>query len=310
MRERPYRKPLFARIAKDFSFYKVAYLMALPVVLYYIIFRYIPMYGAVIAFKDFSPGRGILGSSWVGLRNFVDFFQSVYFTRVVRNTFLINLYGLIFGFPVPIILALLINEIRNSFFKRVVQTVTYMPYFISLVVVAGIIIEFTSQNGLINKIIELFSGRRISIMNFPQYFRPVYIISDIWQGMGFGSIIYLAAIAGIDQELYEAARMDGANRWQQTLTVTLPSMIPTILILLILRIGQMMSLGFEKIILLYNAAIYETADVISSFVYRRGLQEFSYSFSTAVGLFNSVINFTLIVTANWLSRKIKDTNIW
>jgi putative aldouronate transport system permease protein len=234
----------------------------------------------------------------------------VYFIRVVRNTFLINLYGLIFGFPVPIILALLINEIRNNAFKRTVQTVTYMPYFISLVVVAGIIIEFTSQNGLVNDVLNSLIGRRISILNFPQYFRPVYIVSDIWQGMGFSSIIYLAAIAGIDQELYEAAKMDGANRWQQTFTITLPSMIPTIVVLLILRMGQMMSLGFEKIILLYNPAIYETADVISSFVYRRGLLEFSYSFSTAVGLFNSVINFTLIVTANWLSRRIKDTNIW
>lgn len=296
--------------AKDFRRNKYIYMMALPILAYFIIFKYVPMYGAIIAFKDFSPARGILGSDWVGLENFKDFFESVYFFRVVTNTLLINFYGLLFGFPAPIILALLLNEIKSNMFKRTVQTITYMPHFISVIVVAGMIVSFTARDGLVNSIIAWLGYEQISILMKPQLFRSIYISTGIWQELGFGSIIYLAAITGIDQQLYEAAKIDGAGRWKQVFNVTIPGILPTIIILLILRIGNMMNLGFEKIILLYNPTTYETADVISSFVYRRGLLESNFSFSTAVGLFNSLINFTLIIGANWISKKAQETSLW
>lgn len=304
------KKSFAAMLHKDFIQHKYIYLIALPVIVYFFIFKYIPMYGAIIAFKNFSPGKGIIGSEWVGLTNFTNFFSSIYFFRVVRNTLLINLYGLIIGFPAPIILALMINEVINIKFKRVVQTVTYMPYFVSTVVVAGIILDFVSLNGIVNDILVLIGKERTTLMMNSDYFRTIYIFSDIWQGIGFGSIIYLASIAGIDQELYEASKIDGANKFRQVLHITLPGIAPTIVIMLILRIGGMMNLGFEKIILLYNPSIYETADVISSFVYRRGLLEFNFSYSTAVGLFNSVINCILLISANKISRKLQETSLW
>ena len=297
-------------LVRDFTRYKYLYMMAIPVLLYFIIFKYLPMYGVVVAFKNFSPGKGIMGSPWVGLKNIQSFFNSVYAWRVIRNTLMINIYGLIFGFPAPIILALLLNELRNKRFKSVVQTVTYLPYFISLVVVCGIIVQFSSLNGVINDLIEMLGGKRITLLTQPQLFRTIYISTGIWQNLGYNAIIYLAAIAGIDQEQYEAAIIDGAGRWKQTLHVTLPSIAPTIIIMLILRIGSMMSVGFEKIVLLYNASTYETADVISSFVYRRGLQEFKFSFSAAVDLFNSLINFTLVILANRISAKVSETSLW
>ena len=297
-------------LLKDFKKNHLIYLMGLPVLAYYLIFHYGPMYGVIIAFKNFSPGRGILGSSWVGFQWFQDFFNSYYFGRLLRNTLLINILNLIFSFPAPIILALLLNELRSQKFKKTVQTISYMPHFISLVVICGMIHDFTARDGVINDIIAWFGGEPDTMLLRPELFRPIYIISGIWQGIGWGSIIYLAALSGIDPELYQASLIDGANRWDQVWHITLPGIMPTIVILLILRIGSMMSVGHEKIILLYNASTYETADVISSFVYRKGLLEANYSYSAAVGLFNSVINFILIITANWISRNINETSLW
>ncbi|MDD9267150.1 ABC transporter permease [Paenibacillus sp. GCM10023248] len=289
---------------------KLLYVMLVPVLLYYIVFHYAPMYGAVIAFKDFTPRLGIWGSDWVGFEHFREFFTGPYFWRTIKNTVLISFYQLLFGFPAPIILALLLNELKHAMFKRTVQTVTYMPHFISLIVICGILKDFTSSEGVINDIIAFFGGERMTFLLEPGLFRSVYVSSGIWQNIGWGTIIFLAALTGIDQEQYEAAKIDGAGRWKQMTHVTLPGLMPTIVILLILDIGRMMNVGFEKIILLYNPGTFETADVISSYVYRVGLQDFNYSFSSAVGLFNSVINFVLLISSNWISRKFNDTSLW
>nr|WP_248930774.1 ABC transporter permease subunit [Paenibacillus hamazuiensis] len=299
-----------AVLKKDFRKNKFIYLMGLAGIAYYVIFKYVPMYGALIAFKNYIPTKGIMGSPWVGFKHFIDFFNSYYFIRVLRNTLLINLYELLFAFPAPIILALLLNEIRLTFFKRLVQTVTYLPHFVSMVVICGMIVDFSQKAGLLNTIIAWFGGEKENLLLNPDLFRPIFIGSGIWQGVGWGSIIYLAALSSIDPQLYDAATVDGANRWQQMRHVTIPGMMPTIVILLILQIGGMMNVGFEKIILLYNPQTYETADVISSFVYRRGILEANYSFSTAVGLFNSAVNFMLLIVANRLSRKINETSLW
>ncbi|MGG1513954.1 ABC transporter permease subunit [Paenibacillus oryzisoli] len=289
---------------------KYLYLMMVPVILYYIVFHYAPMYGALIAFKDYSPMKGIMGSDWVGLKHFKDFFGSFYFWRILKNTLVISLYSLVFEFPAPIILALLINEVRSKAFKRVAQTITYMPYFISLVVICGIITDFTNADGVINKLMMLFGYDGQAMLQKQELFRPIYILSEIWQRIGWESIIYIAALMGIDQEQYEAAHMDGASRWKQIVNITLPGIMPTITIMLILRMGNLLNVGFEKIILLYNPVTYETADVISSFVYRKGLLEFGWSYSSAVGLFNSVINLILLVTANYISRKVNESSLW
>ncbi|KKO52397.1 ABC transporter permease [Paenibacillus sp. DMB20] len=297
-------------LLKDISKNRLLYVMLIPVLLYFTVFHYFPMYGASIAFKDFTPRLGITGSPWAGLEHFESFFNGIHFWRVVKNTLLISFYELLFGFPAPIILALLLNEVRKTVFKRTVQTITYMPHFISLVVVCGIIKEFTMSDGLINDILAFFGRERASLLLEPEYFRTIFVSSSIWQNIGWGTIIYLAALAGIDQEQYEAAKIDGANRWRQMLSVTLPGIMPTITILFILEIGRLMNVGSEKIILLYNPSTYDTADVISSYVYRVGLQEFNYSFSSAVGLFNSAINFTLVIGSNWLSRRMNKTSLW
>ncbi|MCI9626743.1 MAG: sugar ABC transporter permease [Clostridia bacterium] len=297
-------------LASDMKRNYSLYLLMIPVLLFYFIFMYRPMYGAIIAFKDFNPADGIWNSPNVGLDNFRKFWDSMYRNRIFFNTLKISFSTLIFGFPAPIILALLINELRSKIFTKSVQTITYLPHFISLVVVCGMIKDFTTETGIINDIIKVFGGTPTTMLNNPRYFVPIYVISDIWQGIGWGSIIYLAALSGIDAELYEAARIDGAGRWRQTLSITIPSIIPTIITMLLLRVGQMMNIGYEKIILLYNPLTYETADVISSFVYREGLQNFQYSYSTAVGLLNSVINFILVFGANMMSKKFNDTSLW
>lgn len=297
-------------ILKDIRRNPWVYIMLTPVLLYFTIFHYYPMYGALIAFKDFSPRLGIMGSPWVGWEHFESFFEGIYFWRIIKNTLLISFYELVFGFPAPLILALLLNEVRKTAFKRTVQTFTYMPHFISLVVVCGMIKEFTMSDGIINDLLALLGWERVSLLLESQYFRTIFVSSGIWQNVGWGTIIYLAALAGIDQEQYEAARMDGAGRWKQMLHVTLPGIMPTIIILFILEMGRVMNVGGEKIILLYNPSTYETADVISSYVYRVGLQEFDYSFSSAVGLFNSAINFMLVICSNWLSRKMNNTGLW
>jgi putative aldouronate transport system permease protein len=271
------------------------------------------MYGILIAFKDFSPAAGIWGSDWTsghGFQHFIDFFQSYYFTRILKNTLVVSLTSILFGFPAPVILALLLNEIRNEKFKRVTQTISYMPHFISLVVVCSMIKMFTSDKGFVTYLLSLVGGPEVSLLTKPQYFVPVYVLSGIWQEIGWGAIIYLAALSGIDQDLYEAARIDGAGRWKQTLHVTLPGISGTIIIMLLMRMGNVMNVGFEKIILLYNDGIYETADVISTFVYRKGLLDFQWSYSAAVGIFNSVINFIVVIVFNRISRKFGEVSLW
>lgn len=298
-------------LSKEWSNNKSLILMILPILLFYFIFHYLPMYGAIIAFKDYTPIKGILGSNWVGLANFTDFLSSYYFLRILKNTLLISFLLLIFEFPIPIFLALMINEIRSNRFRRLVQSVSYMPYFISLVVICGIVTDFTGSNGVITHMMSAMAGTPAqSLLQQPDYFRPIYIISEIWQRAGWGSIIYIAALTGIDEAQYEAARIDGAGRLARLWHITLPGIMPTIVIMFVLRLGNVMNVGFEKIILLYNPMTYETADIISSFVYRKGLLEFSWSYSTAVGLFNSVINFALLIFANKFSRKLTNSGLW
>jgi len=297
-------------LRKDFKKHKVLYFLASFGLLYYIVFHYVPMYGVTIAFKDYSPTKGILGSPWVGFEHFSSFFGSFYFWRLLRNTLLINVYELLFAFPAPIILALLLNEVRNTVFKRFVQTITYLPHFVSIVVICGMIVDFSRKAGLFNVVLQWFGLEPQNLLLDASLFRTIFVSSEIWQGVGWGSIIYLAALTSIDPQLYDAATVDGANRWKKMWHVTLPGIMSTIVILLILRIGGMMNVGFEKIILLYNSQTYETADVISSFVYRRGILEASYSYSTAVSLFNSVINFMLLIMANRISRKVNETSLW
>ena len=297
-------------VVKDFSRNKYAYLMVLPVIVFYIVFHYVPMYGATIAFRDFSPARGILGSPWVGFTHFIEFFQGDYFWRLLRNGIMLNVYELIFGFPAPIILALLINELKNKFYKKLTQTVVFMPHFISVVVVAGLIREFTAVDGVANHIVEFFGGERTPMLQRAGLFRSIFVSSLVWQSMGWGSIIYLAALSGIDPQLHEAATIDGCSRLKRIWYINIPGIMPTIIILLILRMGSMVNVGFERILLLYNPITFETADVIASFVFRRGLLEFDWSFSSAVGLFNSAVNFSLLVMANWLSRRVNDTSLW
>jgi len=304
------RETLRSRIHKDWLKNYSLYLLVSPVLIYYIVFHYVPIYGATIAFKDFMPTKGIWGSPWVGFEHFREFFGGYYFWRILKNTLVISLTSLVFGFPAPILLALLINEVKNRLFSRFVQTVTYMPHFISLVVACGLVIDFTRDTGIINTVIAFFGGEKVTMLNNPNYFVPIYVSSEIWQEIGWGSIIYLAAMGSIDPQQYEAATIDGAGRWKQTLHVTIPGIASTIIILLILKIGGILSVGYEKIILLYNPAIYESADVISSYVYRKGLQEFAWSFSSAVGLFNSTINFMLLIGANWISKKINQSGLW
>lgn len=297
-------------IVKDFKRYWMIYTLAVPVLVYFFVFNYIPMGGLVMAFQNYSPRKGILGSTWVGLKNFQDFFSSYYFVRTLRNTFTISVLDLAVTFPSAIILALLLNEVGNKRIKKTVQTISYMPYFISTVVAATLLIDFCKTNGVFNEIIVFFGGERSNLLGNPRLFQPLYVLSNLWQKVGYNSIIYMAALSSVDQSLYEAATVDGAGRWKQTLHVTLPAIAATIMITLILRMGSIMSVGFEKIILLYSPTTYETADIISSFTYRRGLVEADYSFSTAVGLFNSVINTIILLTVNKVSSKTSDTQLF
>jgi putative aldouronate transport system permease protein len=300
----------FQRTWKDIKKNKYLYILFFPVLVYYIIFRYAPMYGIVIAFKDYNIFQGIMESPWAGFRYFRQFFSSIYFWRLLRNTLAINLYDIIFGFPAPIILALLLNEVKNKMFKNVVQTVSYLPHFVSSVVVVSMVVNFLSSTGLINNMLSGLGLARMEFLGQPKYFWGIYTTMNIWKGVGYGSIIYLAALSGIDQELYEAAYVDGAGHLRQMWNITLPGIAPTITIMFLLKIGHMLDVGYESIILMYNSRIYETADVISTYVYRRGLIDADYSFATAVGLFQSVIGLILIILSNKLSRKLSETSLW
>jgi putative aldouronate transport system permease protein len=304
------RGSLKSRIVQDLRRNRYVYAMLAPVIAYYIIFHYAPMYGAIIAFKEFTPAQGILGSPWIGLQNFQDFFSGVFVVRLLRNTLAINVLDVIFGFPAPIILALLLNELTSQRFKRLVQTITYLPHFMSLVVVVGIMIDFLARDGLINNLLGVFGIQSTAYMQNANWYWTLYVGSSIWQSVGWGSIIYLASIASVDPTLYEAAVVDGANRWRQMWHITLPGIMPMVVTLLILRVGMMMSIGYEKTILMYNPSTYDTADVISSYVYRKGVLGADFGFSAAVGLFNSVINFAFLMAANRLSRYSNQTSLW
>lgn len=287
------------------------YLFIAPAFLYFVIFHYGPMYGIQIAFKNFIPTLGITGSPWVGFDHFVRFFDSYYFWDLLWNTLSISLYELAIGFPLPIILALAFNEVRDSFFKRTVQTVTYAPHFISVVVMSGMIITFlTPSTGMIVNIVEGLGFQAPQFLTDPAWFKTVYVLSGVWQGTGWGTIIYLAALSGVDPQLHEAAVVDGASRFKRILHINLPAIVPTITILLILNMGSILGVGFEKILLLQNPLNMESSDVISTFVYRSGLVDAQYSFSTAVGLFNSVVNAILLLTVNQIARRTSENSLW
>ena len=296
--------------AKNWMENKYVYLMLVPVVLYYFLFHYLPMGGAVIAFQEYYPAKGFLGSKWVGLENFRSFVMGHYFWRLIKNTLLINVYQIAFGFPAPIILALLINEMKDGLYKRTLQTVSYMPHFISLVVVCGLLVDFSRTDGLFNDLIILLGGERTSLLARSELFRTIFVSSTVWQSIGWGSIIYLATLSTVDPGLHEAAVIDGANRLQRVVHISFPALVPVIVVQLIMRIGNIMTQGFEKVILLYSPLTYETADVISSFVYRQGLIQMDYSFGSAVGIFNSAINLTILFAVNRLSRKTINESLW
>ncbi|WP_135552767.1 ABC transporter permease [Paenibacillus cymbidii] len=304
-------KTSFGRfLRKDFRRNRMIYAMALPLVAYYAIFHYAPMYGAVIAFKQFNIAKGIWDSPWVGVTHFTAFFDSYYFWRILRNTLLLSVYQLLWGFPAPLVLALLLNEVRRNWYKRLIQTIAYLPHFISVVVVCGLVVDLTSRHGLVTELIVWLGGKRTALLAEPGNFRTIFISSGIWQEIGWGSIIYLAALSGINPELYEAAKVEGAGRFRQMLHITLPGIMPIVVILLILKMGQMMDVSFEKVILLYNPNTYATADVISSFVYRSGLAGGEYSYSSAIGLFQSAINCCLLLAANGFARRVNGNSLW
>jgi len=287
------------------------YLLIAPVIVYVLVFEYYPMYGLQIAFKNFTAANGIWGSPWIGFDHFQRFFNSYYFDRLIRNTLEISLYSLLVGFPAPLLLALMIHEMRRSWFRRTVQTITYAPHFLSTVVVVGIVIMMLStQKGIVNHVIEWAGGKPIGFMTEPSWFKTIYVLSGVWQSAGWGSIIYLAALAGVDPQLHEAAIMDGASRFQRICRINLPAIAPTIIVLLILNAGQIMSIGFEKIYLMQNDLNIESSDVIPTYVYRSGILGAQMSFSVAVGLFNSVINCMLLVIVNYAARKMNETSLW
>jgi putative aldouronate transport system permease protein len=278
--------------------------------LYYIVFHYAPMYGILIAFKNFNILKGIMGSPWVGFTHFQKFIFDSYFWKLVCNTMLISIYGLLWGFPVPIILAILLNEVSHQRFKKFIQNVSYLPHFISTVVVCGMLVNFLATDGLFFQVIKFFGGTPKTYLMFPEYFRTIYVASGIWQSSGWTSIIYLAALSAVDEELYEAAIIDGANRWHRVWFITLPSIAPTISIILIMNLGRLINVGYEKVFLLYNGSTYETADIISTYVYRRGILGNDFSYATAVGLFQSVVSVIMIVSSNKIAKKIGETSLW
>ncbi len=299
-------KTLPGRIGRNWELY----LFVLPLVVYLIVFRYVPMYGVQIAFKDFSVSRGIQGSEWVGLRYLSQFFRSFYFETVIRNTLTLTILSLILGFPLPVLLALALNETAPRL-KKTVQTVTFAPHFISTVVMCGIILIFTSpSSGLINNIIAALGGERVNIMQKTGMFKWVYILSGIWQETGWSSIIYVAALSNVSSEQLEAAWVDGANKLQRVIYINFPVLVPTIITLLILRCGSLLSVGYEKVYLLQNSVNIPESEVISTYVYKSGLESNNYSLSAAVGLFNSVINSSILIAVNWISRKVGENSLW
>lgn len=287
------------------------YAMLLPTIIWMLVFLYKPMYGLQIAFKDYSVFRGVAASPWIGLEHFETLWSNDQFIRAVRNTVYISGLSLLFGFPMPILLALMFNEVLREWFKKTAQTIVYLPHFISSVIIAGIVITgFSPSAGIVNTVLEWFGGESIYFLTRPEWFRPIFVGTTIWQEAGFQSIVYLAAIAGVSPTLYESAVVDGASRWQMMWKITIPSILPTIIIMLIIRIGNMLEVSFEMIILLYQPATYETADVVNTFIYRQGLQGGQYDLAAAAGLFNAVVAFVLVMTANSISKRYSRTSLW
>ncbi len=290
---------------------KALYVFLSVILLYFILFHYLPMFGIVMAFEKYSPVKGVLGSQWIGLENFRLFFSGPYIGRLIRNTILLGLLDLLVNFPAPIIFALLLNEVKNKYFKKTVQTISYMPYFVSTVVAAGLVINFTKAGGVISEGLSFLTGGvSENLLNIPAWFRPIYILMGTWQGLGYGSIIYLAALSNVDQELYDAAKVDGAGHWKQTWHVTLPGIAPIIIMMFIMRMGMVFSVGADKILLLYNASNWDVSDVINTYVYRLGMQDANFGMSTAVGLFNSLIGTVLLLTSNKVLKKLSGTSMF
>ncbi|MFC4139940.1 MULTISPECIES: sugar ABC transporter permease [unclassified Microbacterium] len=300
------RTPWRKAIRRDWQLYALA---ALPV-LFLLIFRYIPMLGNVIAFRRFRPGGSIFGEEWVGLRYVDMFIHDPAFWHVFWNTVILGGLTLIVTFPMPIILALMLNELRKRHFKRIVQSISYLPHFLSVVIIVGMVMQLLSLQGTVNQIITAMGGEAIPFLQRPEWFRTIYVGSEVWQTVGWGTILYLAALTAVDESLYEAARIDGANRWQQTWHVTLPGIRPTMITLLILNIGAFLNVGFEKVLLLYNPLTYETADVISTYLYRVGLISNNLSYAAAIGLFQAIIGLVMVLGANLLSRRMVGTSLW
>ena len=301
---------LWQSIIREFKKHKWLYGMALPGILIVFIFNYVPMYGILIAFKDYKVTEGIMGSPWVGFQYFETFFSNPLAVRTIKNTFLLGLYNLLWSFPAPIILALLFNELKNQRFKKIIQTISYYPNFVSTVIIVGMLSTFCASDGLFNDIRGLFGLGPVNFMGEPQYFRTLFISSGIWQGVGYGTIIYLASLSSVDPTLYDVADIDGAGRFQKIWNITLPHLKPTIVILFIMAVGGTLNVDSNKILLMYSPATYETADVIGTYTYREGIQGAQFEYTTAVGLFQTVINFVFLVVTNWISRKLSDTSLF
>lgn len=297
--------------SKDIKRNYELYLLTIPTFIYFMVFHYGPMYGLQIAFKNFIPKKGFIGSPWVGLEHFTRFISSYNFSELVLNTLGISIYQLVLGFPIPIILALMLNEVRHDHYRKVVQMITYAPHFISIVVMVGMITIFlTPDTGIINQLLKATGHNSVSFMSIPKYFKSIYVFSGIWQGVGWGSIIYISVLAGVDPQLHEAAVVDGASKLRRMWTINVPAIIPTAIILLILSTGRIMSVGFEKVFLMQNPLNLSSSQIISTYVYKIGLLGGDYSFSTAVGLFNSVINFIILISVNQISSKLGETSLW
>ncbi len=287
------------------------YLLLIPVLAYFVLFKFLPMYGLQIAFRDYKPRRGFWGSDWVGLKHFVRFFSTYTCWQIISNTLVLSLLTLLFTFPLPILLALILNEMRDGAYKKTVQTVTYAPHFLSTVVVVGMITAFCSPStGIVNTLIKAFGGKSIYFMAKAEWFRPLYVISEVWTNTGWDSIIFLSALSSVDMQMYEAARIDGASRMKMLRYITLPSIMPTIAIMLILHCGRIMSIGFEKVFLLQTDLNIGVSEVISTFVYQQGIRSAQTSYATAVGLMNSVVNFILVIAVNTISKRVSEVSLW
>lgn len=302
-----HKKTFWQRVYRD----RYLLLLFLPCLIYYILFKYVPMWGVLISFKDFKPFIGFMGSDWVGLKHYENFFSNPDAWRIIRNTLFLGVYSLVWCFPFPIIFALALNEVTRTRFKKFVQTISYMPHFLSAVVVCGMLVSFLSPiRGIINTIITMFGGEAINFLSSPAWFRTIYVASEVWQTLGWGAIVYLAAISNVDPQYYEAAKLDGASRLRQIWSITLPCIAPTVATMLILRVGSILEVGLEKVLLLYSPAIYETSDIIATYVYRQGMVSGNMSYASAIGLFSSIINLVLLVTANYFSKKFSDTGLF